>query len=88
MCHPEAAVFVSHNPTQEPNGEHSASKVGIRKAEQCACLSMQKSRADVTRRAESIFSGQEQHGRVIVTVERKAYIIELFFGMITRAMTP
>lgn len=87
MWHREAVVFKSHRLTQASNGEHSASKVDIRKAEQCACLSMQKSRADVTRRAESIFSGQEQHGRVIGTANRKACIIELVFGMIACAMT-
>lgn len=32
---------------------------------------MQKSRADVTEGAESIFSCPEKHGRVIVTAKRK-----------------
>jgi hypothetical protein len=87
MYRSEAVVFTSHDLTQEPNGEHSALMVGTRKDEECACLSMQKSRADVTRRAESITSCSGQHGRVIVTVKRKTYIIELLFGMIARAMT-
>ena len=79
----EPVVITSHHLPQESNGEHSAFKATMGKDEEWSCLSMQKSRADVTEGAESIFSCPEKHGRVIVTVKWKVHLL----GMITRAMT-
>jgi len=59
------------------------SMAGMGKDEQWSCLSMQKSRADVTQGAESTSSCPGKHGRVIATAKQR----ERLFGMIARVMT-
>ena len=59
-------------------------KVDMRKDGQCACLSMQKSRGDVTWDAETISSCPEQNGKVIVTVKRKPLWNDCLSETVTR----